>query len=139
MAVGNLFIVIPSSAKDNLIPEEFKDKWNITESVEVTTLVDGEEVTEIENHPIHPTWIQVGKHLEPKFGAVREFEFNEKSYIMIEAELSFLKQEMQTMLTLKENYTQSLIDNNLPVDPLEYAVLNVNEARELLAGKDIFN
>lgn len=124
MAQGNCYLLIPALEKENAVPLKLKEKWQFKEPV-----IDpetGEVTGKIE---IHPSWLKAANKLRSNFGDIREVSYAGVDYLLIEMELSFIDGEVAEVQKLQSNQVGKRA---------HYRILTNSEAKDFLAGIDIF-
>lgn len=124
MAQGNIYLLVPKAEKDNAVPLKLKEKWKFKEPT--TDPQTGEVTGEIE---IHPSWLKAANKLRSNFGDIREVTYGGTDFLLIELELSFIDGEVAEVQKLQINQ---------PAKKAHFRILTNTEAKELLAGIDIF-
>lgn len=119
MARGS-YIIIPMTAYDSPVPLVVAERWNFTTTNEL-------EETEF----VHPTWREaVALGIQSQYGVPREFDYppsGGQRYVLLEFSLSGgLTDDIEAL------------QSSDPASVADYQILTVTEARNLMAGIDIF-
>ena len=116
--------MVPKLEKDNLVPTKLKEKWDFKEPE-----LDGQGDPTGNAIQINPSWLKAANKLKADFGEIREITYNSIDYLLIELELSYIDGEVGEVLKLQ---------SNTPAKKANYRILTNSEAKELLAGIDVF-
>lgn len=124
MAQGNMYLAVPKADENNIVPAKLQHYGMIKEPI---LDEEGEPTGEFNETP--PTWKQLGEQQKQKYGVIREHTYNDIEYIILELELSYIKQEVHELVAL---------ESAEPNEIANYKMLNNEEVRAWLEGEDIF-